>query len=132
MLQRTLLIVKPHAYDLTSEIMKRVLVLEAKFISTYIGEGDLNRWHQHYIEHQGKNFYEELCMEMANKPVSVFILEGEEIIPKLRKLVGVTDPSLAEEGTLRKEFGASRRHNAVHASDSVESAEREIKLWYGK
>jgi nucleoside-diphosphate kinase len=131
-MQRTLLIVKPHAYDVTSEIMKRVSTLKATTIDSYIGEGDLNRWHQHYLEHRGKDFYEELCKEMANKPVSVFILEGEEIIPRLRKLVGVTDPSLAEEGTLRKEFGASRRHNAVHASDSGEAAEREINLWYGK
>lgn len=81
-----------------------------------------------YGEHAGKPFYGALMEFMTSGPIVACVWEGDEIIPKIRKLIGATDSKKAEPGTLRGQYGTDGRINLVHASDSPASAEREIGL----
>ena len=84
-----------------------------------------------YKEHEKKPFYNDLVEYMTSAPVVVQVLEGENAVMKNRKLMGATNPSEAEVGTIRKEFGESVERNSVHGSDSIESALREIEYFFG-
>ena len=81
-----------------------------------------------YAEHEGKGFFEDLVAYMTSGPVVCVQLAGDDAQARLRKLVGATDPAKAEVGTVRYQFGTSLQENAVHASDSPASAEREIGI----
>ncbi len=83
-----------------------------------------------YAEHQGKPFFEDLIKFMTSGPVFVQVLEGENAIQKNRDLMGATNPQEAEKGTIRADFASSIDANAVHGSDSIPSAEREIKYFF--
>jgi len=83
-----------------------------------------------YGEHRGKPFYEELIKLMTSGPLTLLVLEGNEVIKKWRELIGDTDPSKAQAGTLRQLYGKNKGENAVHGSDSVDSAMREIGLFF--
>ena len=83
-----------------------------------------------YKEHQTKPFYKELCNYLSSGPIVVMILEGENAVSKNRQLMGATDPSKAEEGTLRKMYGISITKNSVHGSDSVENGKTEIDFFF--
>jgi nucleoside-diphosphate kinase len=84
-----------------------------------------------YVVHRGKDFFEGLVEFMISGPVIGLLLEKENAIEDLRKLVGATDPSKAEPGTIRHKYGTNVRVNAVHASDSQESFEYEVKCFFG-
>ncbi len=83
-----------------------------------------------YIEHKGKPFYEDLASYMSSGPVVVSVLEGDGAIFKNREIMGATDPAQAKPGTIRKDFAKSKQSNAVHGSDSPESAKREISFFF--
>ena len=85
-----------------------------------------------YAEHREKPFFADLVGYMTSGRVLLVCLEREEAVAKLREVVGATDPAQAGPGTVRKEFGVSKQMNSVHASDSPASAERELKLFFGK
>ena len=84
----------------------------------------------HYNEHKGKPFYEGLIKFIIRNPLCALVIEGENAIEKIRKINGSTNPENAEEGTIRKLYALNNRENCVHSSDSIESANREIKLWF--
>jgi len=84
---------------------------------------------RHYYEHKEKPFYDELISYITRGNVCVIIIEGENAIEKVRKINGATDPSKAEPNTIRGKLALSKTENCVHASDSPESAEREIRIW---
>ena len=85
----------------------------------------------HFYEmHAGKPFYEELTNFMSSGPIIAAILEKENAVESFRKFIGATDPSKADEGTIRKLYGKSLSENAVHGSDSDESAEREAGFFF--
>ena len=84
-----------------------------------------------YAEHKGKPFFEDLVKFMTSGPIQVQILEGENAILKYREVMGSTNPQEAAPGTLRADFADSIDANAVHGSDSPESAEREINYFFG-
>jgi len=88
----------------------------------------------HYAEHEGKHFYEPLMEFMASGPIVALIAEGERVIEGFRSLAGATDPTVANPGTIRgdlaRDQGTKVVQNLVHGSDSVESAEREIKIFF--
>jgi nucleoside-diphosphate kinase len=84
-----------------------------------------------YAEHQGKPFFNDLVEYMTSGPVLLTCLEREGAIAKLREVVGATDPAQAAAGTIRKLYGESKQMNSVHASDSLPSADREVKLFFG-
>ena len=83
-----------------------------------------------YIEHQSRPFFGELVAFMTSAPVVLMVLEGENAVEKNRKIMGATNPDEAEPGTLRKLYGKNVGENAVHGSDSLASAEREILYFF--
>jgi nucleoside-diphosphate kinase len=86
---------------------------------------------EHYGEHREKPFFDELVEFIGSGPVVVARVEGERAVPVLRSLIGPTDPALAPPGTIRGDYGLIITENLVHGSDSNESAERELKLFFG-
>jgi nucleoside-diphosphate kinase len=133
MSQRTLVLLKPDAVrrGLIGEIVGRIerkagwriLALELRTLE----RGTLEL---HYAEHVGKPFYEPLVEFMAGGPSVALVVEGERVIEGLRALSGPTDPIAAAPGSIRGDFGTIVRENLVHASDSPESADREIKIFF--
>ncbi len=85
-----------------------------------------------YGEHQKKEFFEPLIEFIISEPVIVQVLEGENAIKAYRELMGATDPQKAKEGTIRKKYALTRRHNSVHGADNKENAEREISFFFAK
>ena len=83
-----------------------------------------------YLVHQSKPFYNDLCSYLSSGPIVVMILERENAILKNRELMGATDPTKAEEGTIRKKYGVSIDKNSVHGSDSAENAKIEIDFFF--
>jgi len=83
-----------------------------------------------YKVHQTKPFYKDLCAYLASGPIVVMVLEGENAVLKNRELMGATDPSKADEGTLRKMHGLSIDKNSVHGSDSIENGKIEINFFF--
>ena len=133
-MQRTLFIVKPDAVErnLIGRILAHVeaagfRVAEAR-METLTGE----QAGEFYAEHRDKGFFADLLAYMTSGRVLLVCLERDDAVAKLREVVGATDPAEARPGTVRKEFGRSKQMNSVHASDSPASAERELKLFFGK
>lgn len=133
MTQRTLVILKPDAVrrGLIGEIIGRIerkagWTIPAMELRTL----DQETLESHYGEHKGKPFYEPLMGFMASGPVVVLVAEGERVIEGVRQLAGPTDPIAAAPGSIRGDFGTIVRENLIHASDSEESAERELKLFF--
>lgn len=133
MFEYTLLIIKSSAVSKNkiTEIMSIVYEYGFSLIKEKYVKGTREQWEQHYDEHKNKEFFSDLVRDMCDKDIYVCILKKENAISDLRKLIGCTDPKLAEEFTLRRKFGESKRHNAVHGSDSEESCRRETKIWMG-
>lgn len=84
----------------------------------------------HYAEHNGKPFFEDLCSYITSAPVVAMVWQGDDCVTLVRKIVGATKPSEAQPGTIRGDFCSYTNHNVIHASDSDESAEREINLFF--
>ena len=101
----------------------RIIAMKMIKISDAVAE-------KHYGEHKGKDFYMPLIKYMTSEPVIVMILERENAIESLRKITGSTNPDEAEAGTIRGTYGVSTRKNIIHASDSTESADKEISLFF--
>ncbi len=134
--ERTLVLVKPDGVrrGLVGEVLRR---LEAKGYT--LARLDLRTvgrelLEQHYAEHVGKPFYEPLVEFMSSGPVAAVVVEGERVIEGFRALAGATDPTAAAPGTIRgdlgRDWGLKVQQNIVHGSDSPESAEREIGIWF--
>lgn len=85
---------------------------------------------KHYAEHEGKPFYPELVNFFLSGPVVAMVWEGENVVQIMRMLVGKTHPEDALPGTIRGDFCSQRGKNLVHSSDSIESAQREIDIWF--
>lgn len=85
----------------------------------------------HYAEHAGKPFFASLIDRMGEGPLVMMVLEGKNVVSVLRKMIGATNPADAPPGTIRGDFCLEMEGNLIHASDSRESAEREISLWNG-
>jgi len=132
MSEQTLSIIKPDAVERNLEnkiksffIEKGLKILKSKKIKITKDEAS-----EFYKVHQTKPFYEDLCNYLSSGPIIVMILEGENAVLRNRELMGATDPSKAEEGTLRKMYGISIDKNSVHGSDSVDNAKIEINFFF--
>ena len=132
--QRTLSIIKPDATkkNLIGSIDARfeqagLRIIAQKRILLTRAQAEM-----FYAEHKEKTFFDSLCEYMSSGPVVVQVLSGEDAIAQNRKIMGATNPANAEIGTIRRDFGESIEHNAVHGSDSPESAEREIAFFFNK
>lgn len=85
---------------------------------------------KHYAEHVGKPFYDALIKFITSGPIVAMVLQGENAVASVRKFMGKTDPNEAEVGSIRGDFAQVMRYNTIHGSDSKESAEREINLYF--
>jgi nucleoside-diphosphate kinase len=130
--ERTLILAKPDAVSrsLAGEILARferrgLVVRAARLVTASRELGET-----HYAEHREKPFFGELVDFITSAPTLAFVLEGEGAITTARKTIGATNPADAEPGSLRGDFALAMPNNLVHGSDSPESAEREIALWF--
>ena len=131
-LEQTLSIIKPDAVErnLENEIKSffeknGIRIIKSKKVKITKDEAS-----KFYKVHESKPFYADLCNYLSSGPIVVMILEGDSAISKNRELMGATDPSKAEEGTLRKKYGLSIDKNSVHGSDSQENAKKEINFFF--
>jgi nucleoside-diphosphate kinase len=131
--ESTLLIVKPDAVrrGLIGEVLRRVEAKGLRLAELRMITIERVTAEEHYGEHREKPFFDELVEFIGSGPVVVARVEGERAVPVLRSLVGSTDPALAPPGTIRGDYGLIITENLVHGSDSNESAERELKLFFG-
>ena len=131
-MDRTLILVKPDAFSrgLTGEILARferkglkIAGLRHMTVTRELAE-------RHYAEHAQRPFFGELVEFITSGPTLAFVLEGEGAIATCRRTIGATNPADADPGSLRGEFALAMPNNLVHGSDSPESAEREIGIWF--
>jgi nucleoside-diphosphate kinase len=129
----TLLIVKPDGVQrgLVGEILRRAESKGLRIAEMRLMRIDRTLAEEHYAEHREKPFFGELVAFITSGPVVVARLEGEGAIDVWRTMMGPTDPAAAPPGTIRGDFGLIITQNLVHGSDSPESAERELKLFFG-
>jgi nucleoside-diphosphate kinase len=131
-LERSLVLIKPDAVrrGLVGEILSRFeskgLVVEAMVLR----EMDAKLADEHYADHLTKAFYPPLKEFMTSGPLVALVLAGDEAIEVVRTMIGSTDGRKAAAGTIRGDLSLSNRENLVHASDSPESAKRELALWF--
>jgi nucleoside-diphosphate kinase len=130
--ERTLVIVKPDGMQrgLAGEILSRLERRGLKLEGLKLMQVSRTLAEEHYSEHKGKGFYEGLVSYITACPVVVAILSGKNAIATVRNTVGKTNPSEAAPGTIRGDLGLEVGRNLIHASDSAESAQREIALWF--
>lgn len=131
-MERTLVLVKPDAVarQLTGEILARYEAKGLRLVAMDLRLADAATVRAHYAEHEGKPFFDGLVEFLTSGPLVAAVLEGESAIACARALNGATNPVEAAPGTIRGDFCTVMRHNAVHASDSLASAAREIDVWF--
>ena len=131
-IEQTLSIIKPDAVakNVIGEIISRFETNDLKIIAAKLISLSDSEAGGFYAEHEGKPFYNDLIAFMTSGPVFIQVLEGEDAIAKNRELMGNTDPSKADAGTIRADFAQTIDANAVHGSDSEKSANREIAFFF--
>ena len=130
--QRTLVLVKPDgvARGLAGEVISRLERKGLRLLAMELRTLDVETAQQHYGEHVGKPFFGELVEFITSGPLVAIAVEGEEAVTAVRTLMGPTNPVSAPPGTIRGDFALLIGENLVHGSDSPESAERELKLFF--
>jgi len=130
--EQTFIMIKPDGVQrgLIGEIIKRLeqkgfnlIAMKTMNVSRELAE-------KHYDVHRDKPFFSNLVEFIISAPVVAMVWEGEGIVAATRKMVGETNPLNAEPGTIRGDYGISIGRNLIHASDAVETAQREIALWF--
>ena len=135
-MERTLVLIKPDGVrrSLVGEVISRIESKGYSIVGVRMMNADRSILERHYAEHQGKPFYEPLLEFMSSGPIVALIAEGNRVIEGFRSLAGVTDPTVAAPGTIRgdlaRDQGTKVVQNIVHGSDSVESATREIAIFF--
>ncbi|MGH3978343.1 MAG: nucleoside-diphosphate kinase [Pseudonocardiaceae bacterium] len=131
--ERTLVLVKPDGVGrgLVGEVISRIEHKGLRLVALELRAVDRELAEQHYAEHAEKPFFGELLEFITSAPVVAAVVEGERAIAAFRQLAGGTDPvEKAAAGSIRGDFALETQSNLVHGSDSADSAEREIKLWF--
>ncbi|XP_056117711.1 nucleoside diphosphate kinase A-like [Rhinichthys klamathensis goyatoka] len=130
--ERTLVAVKPDGVQrrLIGDVIKRFEQRGFRLVGLKMLQASDKLLAQHYISLRKKPFYSSLLYYMTSGPVVAMVWEGHNVVRSSRMLVGDTDPADASPGTIRGDFSVHISRNVVHASDSVEGAEREISLWF--
>src|SRR5918995_3697140 len=131
-MDRTLILVKPDAFErgLTGEVIRRferkgLTIVAMKHMSV-----DRELAEEHYAEHEEKPFFGDLVDFITGGPLVALVLEGIDAVKAARQLIGATNPLEATTGSIRGDYGLEVQTNLVHGSDSPESAQREIGLWF--
>ncbi|MBS0604360.1 MAG: nucleoside-diphosphate kinase [Verrucomicrobia bacterium] len=133
-IQRTLSIIKPDAVaaNKIGPIVANIEGAGLKVVAMRMTWMTNDQASIFYAVHKDRPFYKSLVEFMSSGPVVAMVLEGDNAVDSYRKLMGATDPAKAAPGTLRKQFGTSVEHNAVHGSDSVENAKKEIAFFFNE
>jgi nucleoside-diphosphate kinase len=131
-MERTLIIVKPDGVQrgLVGQVLERFERRGLKFAGLKLMRISRDLAGRHYAEHQGKSFYEGLVGFITSSPVVVGVLEGPNAIALTRAMMGATNPANAVPGTIRGDFALVVSNNIIHGSDGLESAAREISLFF--
>jgi nucleoside-diphosphate kinase len=135
--ERTLILVKPDGVrrGLVGEVISRIESKGYQITDLKLMNATRALLEEHYAEHKGKPFFEPLVEFMLSGPIVAMVAEGERVIEGFRSLAGVTDPTVAAPGSIRgdlaRDQGTKVVQNLVHGSDSTESANREIAIFFG-
>ena len=131
-MERTFVIVKPDGVQraLTGEIIRRLEQRGLKLVAARLLNVSMDLASQHYAAHKGKPFYDGLLKYITSAPVMAMVWEGEDAVAAVRQTMGSTNPTVAAPGTIRHDFALIISRNLTHASDSIETAEKEIALWF--
>ncbi len=129
---RTLILIKPDAFErgLTGEVIARFERKGLKITDLRLLTADEEIANRHYAEHAEKPFFGELVAFITRGPLVALVLEGNDAVTAARQLIGATNPLDAAPGSIRGDFATEVTFNLVHGSDSDESAEREIAIWF--
>jgi nucleoside-diphosphate kinase len=136
--EQTLILIKPDGVKrgLVGEVIARIERKGYEVTNLRMLTADRSLLAKHYAEHEGKAFYEPLLEFMQSGPIVAMIAQGEQVIEGFRNMAGATDPTIAQAGTIRgdlaRDTGTKVVQNIVHGSDSVASAQREIKIFFDK
>jgi nucleoside-diphosphate kinase len=132
MAERTLVLIKPDAMQrrLAGEILGRLEQRGLTVRAAKLVQVDRDLAGRHYEEHKEKPFFDELVEFITSSPTLALVLEGESAVTVVRTTMGATNPANAAPGTIRGDLALAMPDNLVHGSDSLESAEREIALWF--
>ena len=133
-MERSLVIIKPDAMQrgLAGAIINRLEQRGPKLVAIKMLHLDKALARQHYAVHAGKPFFDDVVDYISSAPIIAITFEGESAVEVVRETMGATDPAKAEPGTIRGDFGMDIERKAVHGSDSVETAEEEIKLLFSQ
>jgi nucleoside-diphosphate kinase len=131
-MSRTLILIKPDAFErgLTGEVIDRFERKGLRPSAIRLLTVDEDLANRHYAEHREKPFFGELVRFITGGPLVAMVLEGNEAVEAARQVIGATNPLEAAPGSIRGDFATEVTFNLVHGSDSEESAEREISLWF--
>ena len=134
MMERSLVLIKPDAVQrgLTGTILARLEGQGLKMVAIKMLHLDKALARKHYAVHGDKPFFEGLVNYISSAPIIAAVFEGEKAVGIIRKTMGATDPTKAEAGTIRGDFGLDIERNTIHGSDSVKTAEEEIKLFFSE
>jgi len=132
-MERSLILVKPDAVTrgLSGAILNRLEASGLKLVALKMLHIDQDLAGRHYGAHREKPFFAGLIAYITSAPVVAAVFEGTDAVNRIRALMGSTDPAKALPGTLRRDFGIDIEHNAIHGSDSAETAQKEIDLFFG-
>jgi len=126
----TLTIIKPDAYHVSDQIIKRITFEGFRVISMKAIMLNRDQASKFYSIHKGKDFYEDLIKFMTSGPIIVYALEKTNAVEDFRNLIGSTDPKEAKPGTIRSMYGEAVSSNAIHGSDSDDNAKKEILFFF--
>jgi nucleoside-diphosphate kinase len=131
-MERTLILVKPDAFarNLSGEIVARFERKGLRLAALKLMTMSRELAQQHYAEHEGKPFFEELVTFITSGPLVAMVLEGDQAVTAARQVIGATNPLEADAGSIRGEYAIAVGQNMVHGSDSTESAAREVGLFF--
>tara|TARA_B100000131_G_C17935349_1_gene540065 strand:- start:50 stop:499 length:450 start_codon:yes stop_codon:yes gene_type:complete len=131
-MEQTLILIKPDAVQrsLTGKIITRFENRGLKMVAAKHLLADRKLAEEHYSEHVGKPFFEDLISYITSSPIIAMVLEGNNAVHVARQTIGATDPKEASPGTIRGDYGIDLGRNLVHGSDGIESAKREINIFF--
>jgi nucleoside-diphosphate kinase len=131
-MERTFIMIKPDAVqrNLIGEIINRIESKGFKIAALKMIRMSRELAETHYAEHKGKPFFNSLVDFITSGPVVAMVVEGKNVVSAMRKMMGTTKPLEAEYGTIRGDYGIDVGRNVIHGSDSLESAKREIELYF--
>ena len=133
-MEKTFIMIKPDGVEraIVGEVISRIERKGFKLVQAKLFEPSRSLVEEHYAEHSSKPFFGELIDYILDGSVMAMEVEGNSVVNVMRLIIGDKDPTLALPGTIRGDFANSINENVIHGSDSLESAKRELSLWFGQ